>query len=266
MNPGHVAALFRKELRDLSRNLGVLFPVALVAVLTLALPFVLTIVVPAVSGHALSEDSDLLRASGRIAAHPWLSAEGRVQLFFFEQFVLLFLLLPITGSMALAAHSIVGEKQGRTLEPLLATPITTFELLTAKVLGALTPALGISLLGLAGYLAGIVWLGEPGVLRALLNGRTAALVFVVGPAAALASLQVALIVSSRVNDSRTAQQFGVLIILPLSAVLVAQFTGSLWLSASSLVSIGVGLLVVWLILMLVSVAVFNRETILTRWR
>ena len=56
--------------------------------------------------------------------------------------------MPITGAMALAAHAIVGEKQARTLEPLLATPITTTELLVAKVLGALVPTLAISAAGL----------------------------------------------------------------------------------------------------------------------
>ena len=42
--------------------------------------------------------------------------------------------------MSVASDSIIGEKQARTLEPLLATPITTFELLAAKILGALLPA------------------------------------------------------------------------------------------------------------------------------
>ena len=84
-----------------------------------------------------------------------LSNDARVQLFLFQQFLMLFLLTPITGAMALAAHAIVGEKQARTLEPLLATPITTFELLVAKVLGALLPTLAISLIGLALYVGGI---------------------------------------------------------------------------------------------------------------
>ena len=65
---------------------------------------------------------------------------------------MLFLLTPITGAMALAAHAVVGEKQARTLEPLLATPITTFELLVAKVLGALLPTLVISFAGLGAVL------------------------------------------------------------------------------------------------------------------
>ena len=34
--------------------------------------------------------------------------------------------------MSVAAYAVIGEKQARTLEPLLATPLTTFELLAAK--------------------------------------------------------------------------------------------------------------------------------------
>jgi ABC-2 type transport system permease protein len=168
--------------------------------------------------------------------------------------------------MALAAHSIVGEKQARTLEPLLASPITTIELLVAKVLGALLPALAISLVGLALYFAGIVSFAEPGVARTMINARTFLLVAVVGPAAALVSLQSAIVISSRVNDARTAQQFGVLIVIPLTALLVAQFTGSLWLSATTLGLIGVGLMAVWVLLTLLSARLFEREAILTRWR
>jgi len=96
--------------------------------------------------------------------------------------------------------------------------------------------------------------------------RTAVLIVVLGPAAALVSLQAALVISSRVNDPRTAQQFGVMIIIPLSALLVAQFMGTLWLSAGALALIGLGLFGVWILVTLFSVAIFERESILTRWR
>jgi ABC-2 type transport system permease protein len=79
-------------------------------------------------------------------------------------------------------------------------------------------------------------------------------------------LQAATLISSRVNDARTAQQFGVMIIIPLSALLVAQFMGAVWLSSSSMALIGLGLFGLWLLLTAFSVAIFERESILTRWR
>ena len=48
-------------------------------------------------------------------------------------------LTTVTGGMSVAAHSVIGEKQARTLEPLLATPLKTSELLAAKVISAAIP-------------------------------------------------------------------------------------------------------------------------------
>lgn len=263
---GHrLRSLLAKELLEVRRNQGALLPVVLVAVLSLVLPIVIAIVVPAATGHPLGLDPDLVAVSRVAGPHPELSADGRVQTFFFQQFLIVFLLIPITGAMALAAHAVVGEKLARTLEPLLASPATTTELLMAKVLGALIPTAAISAVALIAYLASVGLLAEPGVLRATAGLRSIVLLGVVGPAAALVALQAAVVISSRVNDPRTAQQFGVLIILPLTGLLIAQFTGTLWLSASTLALIGGGLYVVWAVLLLVSVVVFDREAILTRW-
>ena len=261
-----VRALLAKELLDLSRNRLAMLPVGLITILSLVLPFGIAVAIPMFTGQELGSDADLVKVSGVSVGHESLTPSARVQLFLFQQFLLLFLLTPITGAMALAAHAVIGEKQARTLEPLLATPVSTGELLVAKMLGALLPTLVISLAGLALYLGGIVAMAAPGVAASMVSLRTAMLAVWVGPAAALVSLQAAIIISSRVNDARTAQQFGVLIIIPLAAVLVAQFTGALWLSSTMLALLGLGLVGVWVLLVLLSVAIFERDTILTRWR
>jgi ABC-type Na+ efflux pump permease subunit len=266
MKSGRLRALFRKELLEVSRNRMVLFPVVLMTVIMIVLPFIVALIVPALSGNRLSSDRDFERVSRLIGSPPGLTPDARVQVFLFQQFLLMFLLTPITGAMSMAAHSVIGEKKERTLEPLLSTPLTTAELLVAKVLGALAPTMAISLAGLAIYCAGIAVLAAPGVLPAMINARTLMLIAFVGPAASLVALQSAIVISSRVNDARTAQQFGVLIVLPMTGLLVAQFTGRFWLSAWQMGLIGAGLLVVWFFLTLFSVAIFDRETILTRWK
>lgn len=258
--------LLEKELVDLSRNRAALWPVVVIAVATLVLPFFIAVIMPAITGHRLADDADLVKVSVMSGLSDELAPDARVQLFLFQQFLMVFLVMPITGAMALASYSVIGEKQARTLEPLLATPITTLELLVAKVLGSLAPTLAIAAAGLVVYFVGIGLMAEPGVLRAMLSGRTFVLIVLVGPASALVALQSAVLISSRVNDARTAQQFGVLIIIPLVALLVAQFTGSLWLSAWMLAVMGAGLLVAWIGLVLFSVAMFEREAILTRWK
>jgi ABC-2 type transport system permease protein len=266
MNTRRIRTLIGKEFLDLRRNSAALLPVVLVTLLVLVLPFGIAVGIPFMTGHRLTDDSDLVRLSAFSGSTNGMSDEGRVQLMLFQQFLMWFLLIPITGAMALAAHAVVGEKQSRTLEPLLATPITTFELLIAKVLGSLLPTMAISFAGVALYFVGVAVLAEPGVAPAMVTVRAVLLLLLVGPASALVALQSAIIISSRVNDARTAQQFGVFIIIPLSALLVAQLMGEIWLTSASLTFVGLGLLGVWLVLTLLSVALFERESILTRWR
>ena len=259
-------ALLLKELLDLKRNPATLAPVLIVTAISFAVPVAVVAVIPALTGRPLGDDADLVRISAAVGLRSGLSENGRVQLFLVQQFLMLFLLTPITGAMAIAAHAVVGEKQARTLEPLLATPLTTIELLLAKVLGAALPTLAISIVGLMIYVGAMGFAVEPGVIGAVFGARTFVLVGVVGPLAALVSLQAAIVVSSRVNDARAAQQFGVLIVVPLIGILVAEFSGTLWLSASALGLIGLGLLGTWLLLLALSALLFDRETILTRWK
>src|SRR5262249_41233373 len=245
MDTARLRVLIGKEFLDIARNRTALVPVVVVTLVSLAMPLGIVIVVPSLTGQALADDGDLARLSRVAGGSEVLSAAGRIPLFLFEQFLLMFLVTPVTGAMALASHAIVGEKQARTLEPLLATPVTTIELLTAKVLGALLPTLAISVIGLGLYLGAIAWFAAPGVGAAMASVRTLLLTVLVAPAAALVSLQAAILISSRVNDPRTAQQFGALIIVPLIIVMVMQFSGSLWLSTAALALSGVGLFAVW---------------------
>jgi ABC-2 type transport system permease protein len=264
-----IGAVVVKELAELGRNRMALVPVVLLAVFAVAFPFAIAIVLPLAFGEPLSSDPEFARAVQRGSvdeALASLSDEGAIQAFVFQQFLLMQLLIPVTGAMAFAGYSLIGEKQGRSLEPLLATPITTAELLIAKGLGALLPSLGIMLAAVLVFLGGIWALAEPGVYRAVLNARTGLLVLAVGPAAALVSLQLAVLVSSRVNDPRTAQQFGALLILPLTALFVMQFNGALTLTTPAILVLLGTLVLVWVVLVLAGVAIFAREAILTRWK
>ena len=264
-----IAAVLGKELADLRKNPSVFVPAIITALTSLFLPFFVAVIVPLVSGERLSESSDFQVALELYRHQPALrdlDPETAIQAWVFQQFLILLLLTPVAGSMSVAAYSVIGEKQARTLEPLLATPIRTFELLAAKVLGSLIPALGLTIACFALYVAAALAFARPGAYRALLTGHSLTIVFLIGPLAALAALQMAVCVSSRVNDARSAQQIGALIILPIAGLLVAQVTGSFVLSATILLLIAVALIVLNAGLLALGVALFDRESILTRWK
>jgi ABC-2 type transport system permease protein len=264
-----VLALLEKELADLRQNPALFVPAALTGFFSILLPFIVAIIVPQVAGERLSDSSDFQIAIEMYRNEPsvqGLDPEGAVQAWIFQQFLVLLVLTPVAGSMSVAAFSVIGEKQARTLEPLLATPLTTFELLAAKVLGALVPALLLTLACFGLYVGGVALFAQPGVFRALFTPRSLGIVFLLGPLAALAALQLAVCVSSRVNDARSAQQIGALIILPIAGLLVMQLTGGVQLTVPVIALVALALGGVNTALMLIGIALFDRESILTRWK
>ncbi len=63
----------------------------------------------------------------------------------------LFMILPLMASSIVTANSIVGEKERKTLETLLYTPVTNREFLVAKLLNSFIPAVLIGCAGFAGF-------------------------------------------------------------------------------------------------------------------
>ena len=262
-------ALLGKELADLRQNLAIFIPALIVTVVAILMPVMVAVIVPAVSGERLSDSSDLEIALEMYKNDPSmrsLEPEAAIQAYVFQYFLVMLVLAPITSAMSIAASSVISEKQARTLEPLLVTPITTLELLGGKLLGAMFPALVVAVVSLALYLAVVAAVAANGVFSVVLGPRTIGIVLLIGPLASLVALQLAICVSSRVNDARTAQQLGIFVILPIPALLLGQILGGIELTGSLILWIALALFIVNIGLMWVAIRLFDRETILTRWK
>ena len=72
-----------------------------------------------------------------------------------QAFSSMFLLMPMILPSIIAAYSIVGEKTNHTLEPLLATPVKTWELLTAKMLASFIPSMVLTWLAGSIFVVGV---------------------------------------------------------------------------------------------------------------
>ena len=79
------------------------------------------------------------------------------------------------------------------------------------------------------------------------------------------SLLLAVIISSRVNDARSAQQLGALVVLPITGVFVAQLAGQFVLGPRPAPS-ALGLAVLDALLLWIGVRVFDREEDSTKWK
>jgi ABC-2 type transport system permease protein len=266
-----IAALLVKDLAELRQSPGIFIPALLTGGAAILYPFVIAVIIPYFAGERLSDSSDVEIAELFYRTEPsirGLNPEAAIQAFIFQQTLALLVgLTTVTGGMSVAAHSVIGEKQARTLEPLLATPLRTGELLAAKVIGAALPGVALTTACFAVYLALVGIFAEPAVWKALLTIRSLALVFLIGPLAALLGLQLAVCASSRVNDPRSAQQLGaIIIIIPVGVLQVAQFAAGVVLTAPILLAVGVALTVGNLLVLRAAIALFDRETILVRWK
>jgi len=265
-----VMALARKDAAELWRNPGAVAPAVLMAIASQVPAFLVAIVAPMLVGETLAESDEFTEGAAlatRIVPElAQLDGNALVQGFVFHQFGLLLLMVPVVGAMAIAAHAVIGEKLARTLEPLLATPISTGELLAAKTVTPLTFSLVLMWLTLLVYVGGIAVVAEPGVWRALAGPRTLMLFFVLGPLLTLVSLLMAVIISSRVNDPRTAQQLGVLVVMPISLLFVGQLVGQFLIGVTALIAAAAALGALALALLWVGIRVFDRERILMRWK
>jgi ABC-2 type transport system permease protein len=196
-----------------------------------------------------------------------LSGSECFQVYITSQFMLLFMIIPLMIPVNIAAYSIVGEKTNRSLEPLLATPITTLELLGGKNLAAVIPAVIATWLGFVIYIIG-AWLiiESPEVLSALLDPMWWIAVLVLGPLLAILSVNFSIIVSSRVNDPRVAEQVSAVVILPVLAVFFGQIAGLFFINRNLILLFSLIVLVVDIGMLYFAVRLFQRETILTRWK
>ncbi len=259
---GRVWTIIRKEWADVYRYRRM-------AALTLLLPMVLVLLSLGGLWTAAISPEASLTAEGQPPLGELIFPGGTVreqlQGTLAMQFLTLFMLVPLTVPVSLTAYSVVGEKRDRSLEPLLATPLRTGELLAGKALGTLLPGVLATVIGYAFYAAVASQLVvSDRVLELVFGVLPLLVVFLVAPLVSLLGVSFALIVSSRSTDPRAAEQVSLVLILPLTGVLVAQLFGVLVIGIELLLGTALVLLLLDVMLLLVAVKVFARGNILSR--
>ncbi|MGG3571630.1 ABC transporter permease subunit [Bacillus gobiensis] len=143
----------------------------------------------------------------------------------------LFLLVPVITSMLIAANSFVGEKERRTLESLLFSPIAIKDLFIGKMLAAFLPAITLSLGGFLLSVIGINLLTYRqfnGTLFLTVNWLMFVLLIV--PSITILTILFNILVSARVKGFQEAQQLGGIIVLPVIGLMLSQVSGLFFFS------------------------------------
>ncbi|HNS52625.1 MAG TPA: ABC transporter permease subunit [Anaerolineae bacterium] len=264
-----IRTIIRKEWMEVFKNRLVIFTVAFLPLLLTAIPLVMLYTMRGAATGAMAESlpGELAGQLGGSVCPSGLSDAECNLVFLISQFMMLFMLIPVSIPVTIAAYSIVGEKATRSLEPLLATPITTLELLVGKCLAAVIPAV-LSTYAAYGIFALGAWLivANKALVAALLDARWLIAILAVGPLMAVMSVTFSLMVSSRVNDPRVAEQVSMVIMLPVLAGFFGQVAGLFFLNEQIVAVVAVIMVAVDALMVYLATRVFQRETILTRWR
>ncbi|MBU0595615.1 ABC transporter permease subunit [Candidatus Bipolaricaulota bacterium] len=202
----------------------------------------------------------------------FVEGEGELQgtdmfrLLLLSQFRFFVLLIPAMVANVFATLSIVEEKLTRTLEPLLATPVRTWELLTGKAISGVVPALLITWASAGLFVVGASALGWAELLRHALDATWFLSLFVLTPAVSVLSFVLGIIGSSRASDAKSAQNLAVLVVFPIFALIAVQVTGLVRFTPLLTILLSIGITAVDVLLLWVAVRLFARESILIRWR
>jgi len=233
-----VRAIFRKEVREYRRSGGIVYAMVVLPLIFLVQPVIVVFTLPANAGSLLSNGHLLLHMLG----------------------------IPALVPAALAAYSVVGERQQGTLEPVLSTPVRREELLLGKALAAFVPSVVLAYAIYAVFLGIVRLFAHPSVATGLIRLTDIVAQVLFTPLLAAWSIWLGMAISTRCSEIRVAQQLGLLAGLP--AAVVASLTAFNVIHAS--LGFAVGAAAVLLVLVMlgwrVASALFDRERLITGTR
>jgi ABC-2 type transport system permease protein len=266
MNAEKIRAVVEKEIADARKNRMIIISMALLPTLLVAMVlgtayFMLNF--PDETGESQLDEDDLRIIPAELRDMDPLHA---FLMLINDQYMFYFLLIPMMMPVYIAAYSIVGEKETKSLEPLLATPISTWELLVGKSLAAVVPAVILTWVSFFALVIGGYFIMPEPVFLGMIRPVWLVGMALLSPLLALLSVFSGVIASSRINDPRAAQQVTGIFVIPIIALSLVVLAGKIFLSVPMVMLAATLTLALDCLMLYFAVKLFQRETILTRWK
>jgi ABC-type Na+ efflux pump permease subunit len=266
----NISLLFlRKELREVRKNKFVL-PVYLVLP---PIAIILPVLFAVFSSQIVAIDQNdpailaILRIVKNTPEFAYMETDEAITRFFLRSLVSFYLLMPVGLSSIAAAFSVVAEKQQRTLEPILATPITDLEFLMGKMLASLVPSIILTWAAAIFAVVIVDWITWGKYETPLLPERFWFVgVFVLAPLMGMASVLAAMRLSAKMTDPQSANQFTGLVIVPAFMIGIGIFGKILTISMFAVAIACMVVVLFVLFLLRLNLKNFQREEILTGWK
>ncbi|MDH3942963.1 MAG: stage II sporulation protein M [Anaerolineae bacterium] len=228
----------RREVRDQFRDWRIIIPI-----------IVLTVLFPGLMNFVAEEAIDFVQDYGAE-----LVAERLIP------FLLMVVgFFPASFSLIIALESFVGEKERGSIEPLLTSPLSDFQLYIGKLIAVMVPPILASTLGIGVYLFSVYrdigWVIETSLLVQIVSlTYVHALVMVSG----------AVVISTQATSVRAANLLASFIIVPMAMLMQGESMVMFWGLYDSLWWAILGMVIIAGLLIRTGIGHFNREELLGR--
>lgn len=151
-----------------------------------------------------------------------------------------FMLIPIMASSVMAASSFVGEKEKRTLETLLYSPLSLKQIFQSKIMAAFSVGMLVSVFSF-GVMLLVVELELFFFTRGFFVPDVGWLIvmLLVAPSISLIAIGITVQSSAKAQTIEEAQQRAVFLVLPILALVIGQFSGVILISSWILLGLGI---------------------------
>jgi len=234
VDPSRVRAVIVKELREYRRTRFIVWSMAVLPVVFLILPII-----------------NVLSLSSTASPSTVKAVVGAAFLFL--------LIIPVVVPAAIAAYSVVGERDQGTLEPLLTTPVRREELLLGKGLAAIIPAVAVTYALLAVFHITVHLAAASAVVTAVWQLPLFLAEVLFAPLLAGWAIWIGIAISARSSDVRVAQQLSTLASLPVLGLTTLISFQVLQPSVLLAIAFGAGLLLLDACAWRVASVAFDRE-------
>jgi len=266
MNGAKISAIVEKEVADARKNKMIVISMALLPILLVAMVLgtaYFMLYIEGEMGEAKMDEDDLSIIPAELQdmdpMHAFLILMN-------DQYLFYFLLIPMMMPVYIAAYSIVGEKETKSLEPLLATPISVWELLVGKSIAAVVPSVVLTWFSFIVLVIGGYFIMPKLVFLALIRPVWVVGMVLLSPLLAMLSVFSGVIVSSRMNDPRAVQQVTGIFVVPIIALSIVVLAGKIFVSVPMVLVAAAVTLALDCLVLYFAIKLFRRETILTRWK
>jgi len=270
--------VFGKDWLEIRRNWQVILPIVVVPlIISVFIPVVLTLIatlaptsnVSSFSGASLGGFETLIQnlpkqIQEQIAGLTEMQTIVYIMaVYFFAPF---FLIIPLMASSVIASDSFAGEKERKTIEALLATPLSDSELFLGKILVSFIPSMIITIVSFVVYtvIFDVLSFSFFSGMFLLPNLNWILLIFGLAPTVALVSIGLTVIISAKVKGFREAQQISVILLIPILALVFGQAAGAVVFGPPIIALLTIVFAVIAFVVFRIGVSTFKREEILAK--